>query len=95
MDLFRLLYLLGSEEKEPFHVFSSSPKREKSVSGEEIFIRNKRALIALAKEHDNNIENDDDDEKNVKSQSTCPLRSFLITTTTTTTRVLGDFNTKM
>jgi len=50
MDLFRLLYL-GSEEKEPFHVFSSSPKREKSVSGEEIFVRNKRALIALAKEH--------------------------------------------
>jgi len=51
MDLF-CLYLLGSEEKEPvFHVFSSSPKREKSVSGEEIFIRNKRALIALAKEH--------------------------------------------
>ena len=43
MDLFRLLYLLGSEEKEPFHVFSSSPKREKSVSGEEIFIRNKHA----------------------------------------------------
>ena len=42
MDLFRLLYL-GSEEKEPFHVFSSSPKREKSVSGEEIFIRNKHA----------------------------------------------------
>ena len=94
MDLFRL-YLLGSEEKEPFHVFSSSPKREKSVSGEEIFIRNKLAWIALAKEHDNNIENDDD-EKNVTSQSTCPLRSFLITTTTTTTtRVLGDFNTKM
>ena len=93
MDLF-CLYLLGSEEKEPFHVFSSSPKREKSVSGEEIFIRNKLALIALAKEHDNNIENDDD-EKNVTSQSTCPLRSFLIITTTTTTRVLGDFNTKM
>ena len=76
MDLFRL-YLLGSEEKEPFHVFSSSPKREKSVSGEEIFIRNKLAWIALAKEHDNNIENDDDDEKHVTSQSTCPLRSFL------------------
>jgi len=76
MDLFRL-YLSDLKKKNRFMSFLLLQKERKASLGKKFSSETNTRLNSARERARNNIENDDDDEKHVTSQSTCPLRSFL------------------